>query len=62
MPDILKKHFFWVALVSVVYIVITFYKPNFPLSLDQLVAAVIFILGLFGLKVEQALHRTGFLR
>ena len=61
MTPIYKQKFFWVAVVTVVYVAIKYYKPDFPLTLDQLVAAVIFILALLGLEVEQSLRARGIL-
>ncbi len=61
-PDIFKQKMFWAAFVSLAYIVIKFYKPDFPFSMDQLLAAVLFILMLLGLEIERALRLTGFLK
>jgi hypothetical protein len=58
---IFKQYFFWAALASFLYTVIKFYKPDFPLSLDQLIGVILFILALFGLQVEKQLRARGFL-
>lgn len=61
MTPIYKQKFFWVAVVSVLYLIIKYYKPDFPFTLDQLVSAVIFILALLGLEIEKALRIRGIL-
>ncbi len=58
---IFKKKFFWVALVTFLYTVIKFFKPDFPITLDQLVGVVIFILAWLGLEIEEALRARGIL-
>jgi len=58
---IFKQYSFWVLVVSVLYYVIRYFAPQFPLGEGELLAAVIFILSLFGLEVEKTLRARGFL-
>lgn len=58
---IFKQYFFWAALVTFLYTVIKYFKPDFPMTLDQLISVVLFILALFGLQVERQLRARGFL-
>lgn len=60
-PDIFKQKMFWAALVSLVYLVVKFYKPDIPFTQDELLAIVLFLLSLLGLEVEKALRFIGFL-
>lgn len=47
-PPIYKSLNFWTLLVGVVMFVMTFYVPNFPLSQQNVLALVLFVLGLIG--------------
>lgn len=46
--DILKSRLFWVLVVGLLTFVAKFFLPTFPFDETQVLAAVLFILGLFG--------------
>lgn len=50
---IYKSLMFWTLLVGLLMFVITFYAKNFPLSAENVLALVLFVLGLIGV-VPQA--------
>ena len=57
-PPIYKSLTFWTLLVGVLAFVLTFYLPAFPLSAPNILALVLFALGLIG--VWPAFRTYGF--
>lgn len=49
---IYKSLTFWTLLVGLVLFVVTFYAPTFPLTAQNVLALVLFVLGLIGVYLQ----------
>ncbi len=57
--DLIRNKEFWFLLTGVIYFIVKFYVPAFPLTDVVLLAVVLFVLSLFGINPE--LRARGFL-
>ena len=57
---VLKSRMFWTLVVGLLVYVVKLFLPAFPLSEENILAVVIFVLGLFGITPE--LRSRGLMR
>ena len=57
---LLKSRKFWAAIIGLAMIILKAFKPDFPLSEDQITGMVVVLVGyIFGVAIEDAGARIG---
>jgi len=56
---IYKQYTFWLLVAGLVAYVVKYFAPDFPFSQDDIVAFFGFLLGLFGIALENKARRAG---
>lgn len=52
---LIKSRKFWAALIGLAMIILKAFKPDFPLSEDQIIGMVVVLVGyIFGVAIEDA--------
>jgi hypothetical protein len=57
-----KLYAFYVALAGLAFVILKNTLVSFPFTVEDLIGLLVFLVGLFGWQVEQALHSKGFFK